>query len=195
MTTATNLSADTLWQGSFDNTKDTSSTLATYGNFILDTAQRCFPSEQQSQIDLQENQPHSFNDTAKQQVINIDSLIPHQPEIPPGRTTFTPLQEWEGYVAEIGDETFTARLIDLTADAEQEEEEADFPISELSDTDKQLLRPGAIFRWAIGYRRTRSGSKERVSFIVFRRLPAWTDHELKENRRKAELLAATLQGE
>ena len=86
------------------------------------------------------------------------------------------------------------RLTDLTAGDEQEEE-ADFPITELSAADQSELRPGAIFRWAIGYRRTRSGNKERVSCIVFRRLPAWTERELQRHRQEAEALAAALQGE
>ena len=195
MTTETNLATNIFWKEGSDDTHDTGSMSDTYGDFILDTAQRCLSPQKQSQIDTQENQPHSINDTVKQQSVDIDSLFPHQPKIPPARSTFTPLQEWEGYVTEIGDETFTARLIDLTADSEQEEEEADFLILDLSDTDRQLLRPGAIFRWAIGYSIKRSGSKKRISSIVFRRLPAWTDREIKENRKKAELMAATFQEE
>jgi hypothetical protein len=144
---------------------------------------------------MQKNQPNFFTATVKQEDKEINSLFPVMPKIQSRKTTFTPLQEWEGYVLEIGKETFTARLIDLTANAEQEEEEADFHILDLSDTDKKVLKPGAIFRWAIGYRRTNSGSKERVSSIVFRRLPAWTDREINENRTKAKLLAASLQGE
>ncbi len=108
---------------------------------------------------------------------------------------FTPLQEWEGYVVEVNEMTFTARLVDLTAGQEQEEEEADIPIAELSDADRLMLQPGAIFCWTIGCRRTRAGTRERVSRIAFRRLPAWTERELQENRRQAETLAATLRGE
>ncbi len=123
------------------------------------------------------------------------TLFPHEPRKRIRDATFTPLQEWEGYVVELDEEFFTARLVDLTAEREHEEEEADFPIVELSDADQSMLRLGAIFRWAIGYRRTRGGTKERVSRIVFRRLPAWTERELNENRQKAQELAVVLQGE
>ncbi len=89
-----------------------------------------------------------------------------------------PLQEWEGYVIDIQKELFSARLIDLTAEAETEEEEVEFQIEELSDANRKLLKMGAIFRWVIGYQRDKSGSKRRVSQIVFRRIPAWTKKDL-----------------
>jgi hypothetical protein len=175
--------------------QDTGGISDTYGDFIYDTAQRYLFAKRRHHIDLLRNQPYPFNDTVEGKDIDIKSMLPGVPRIESIKASFAPLQEWEGYVVEIGDETFVARLIDLTSEAKQEEEEVDFPISELSETDKQRLRPGAIFRWAIGYRKTSSGSKERVSCIVFRRLPAWSDRELKDNRRKAKLLAAALQGE
>jgi hypothetical protein len=178
---------DTAWS------EDTSGAVSTHGDLIRDRAR---------QLDWQREQASITKNPENQQVTEVDraritfaSLFPREPHVRPREATFTPLQEWEGYVVDVGQETFTARLIDLTANGEQEEEEADFPIAELSDSDQHMLRRGAIFRWAIGYRRTRGGTKERISRIVFRRLPAWTQRELEENRRKAEVLVAALQGE
>lgn len=88
------------------------------------------------------------------------------------------LQEWEGYVISIGEATFHARLFDKTHRSEVEEEEGEFLIEDLSEADRRLLAEGAIFRWVIGYLRDVGGSKRRVSQIVFRRLPAWTKHDL-----------------
>lgn len=121
-------------------------------------------------------------------------LFPDKPRARSAEASFYPLQEWEGYVVSITDDTFTARLVDLTAN-DRMEEEADFPITELSAADQGELRPGAIFRWAIGYRRTRGGNKERLSRIVLRRLPAWTESELERIRQEAEALASALHGE
>ena len=70
-----------------------------------------------------------------------------------------PLQEWEGYVVEIGDTDFTARLVDLTAGSSYEEEEATVPLNELSDNDIVKLRIGSLFRWVIGYERSPAGTK------------------------------------
>ena len=44
--------------------------------------------------------------------------------------------------------------------------------------DLDLLEPGAVFYWNIGYRDRPSG-RERISTIRFRRLPVWTADELK----------------
>ena len=106
--------------------------------------------------------------------------------------SFSPLQEWEGVVIDIGQDSFTARLIDLTAHSSEEGEEADFPLDDLTENDRRLLRRGAIFRWAIGYHRSKGGTKKRVSQIVFRRLPQWTERELSEAAKAAERISRSI---
>jgi hypothetical protein len=100
------------------------------------------------------------------------------------------LQEWEGYVTAIvtGKEIFTACLVDVTAGQGIEEEVADFPIADLSDDDRKLLAPGAVFRWVIGYQRSRGGTKRRVSHISFRRMPAWSRRDIAEAKERAATL-------
>jgi len=105
---------------------------------------------------------------------------------------FDVLQEWEGLVSEIVEETFVARLTDIT-NRDSPEEEADFLIEELSRGDLKLLRPGAVFRWIIGYEMKQNGTKRRVSQIVFRRLPQWTEKEIAEADQEAEKLARSIQ--
>ena len=104
--------------------------------------------------------------------------------------TFHALQEWEGYVTEINDTEFTARLTDLTAGATYAGEEADIPIDEISEADAAKMQVGSIFRWVIGYERT-AGTKKRVSHIVFRDLPAITKTDLQDGEEWArEIMAA-----
>ena len=93
---------------------------------------------------------------------------------------FQVLQEWEGYIIEIGEDDFTARLLDLTAESSHEEEEAVIPFSEISKDDLKHLRLGSIFRWIIGYEHTTSEAKQRVSQIVFRELPIVTKQDIAE---------------
>ncbi len=93
-----------------------------------------------------------------------------------------PLQEWEGYVLEVGANSFTVRLLDLTAGSSIEEEEAEVPIEEISEQERRRIQPGAIFRWVIGYERSPAGVRKRVSVIVFRDLPAVTERDLQEGR-------------
>lgn len=109
--------------------------------------------------------------------------------------SFYPLQEWEGHVIEVGDKTFKARLIDITAGERHDREEVELPIDDLTDDDREILAPGRVFRWAIGYQRSRAGSKKRVSQIVFRRLPQWTERELAEAKEEGRQLSAAIKWE
>ena len=109
--------------------------------------------------------------------LNFDIPTPQQQRPMP---TFHALQEWEGYVIEVGDTVFVARLVDLTAGSSHEQEEADIPLDEISDKDSAKMRPGSVFRWVIGYERSAAGTKKRVSQIVFRDLPEITKTDLRD---------------
>ncbi len=103
-------------------------------------------------------------------------------------STFAPLQEWEGYVREIKSDSISADLVDLTAGRKSITDQAEIPFDELSDTDRQKIKLGSIFRWSIGYQRTTSGTKMRVSNIVFRELPRWTNKDIREAKEEASEL-------
>ena len=102
------------------------------------------------------------------------------------KATFHALQEWEGYVVEIGETDFVARLIDVTAGSEHEDEEATIPLDQISDRDAERIREGSIFRWVIGYECSASGTRKRVSRIVFRDEPATTEADLRDAEAWAE---------
>ena len=99
-----------------------------------------------------------------------------------GGTSFHVLQEWEGYVTNIGDMTFTADLVDVTRQRTSAEEQGDFLLSDLDTHQQKKLRIGSVFSWAIGYERTRGGTKQRVSRLVFRELPKWTRADIDAAR-------------
>ena len=123
------------------------------------------------------------------------SRIVNLPRLPARRTpatTLHALQEWEGHVVEIGDEEFTARLTDVTAEASYEQEEAVIPLAEISDGDAAKMREGSIFRWVIGYERSSAGTKKRVSQIVFRDLTAVTKADLLDGEEWAQAVARSL---
>ncbi len=103
------------------------------------------------------------------------------------------LQEWEGQVQEVGARVFSARLVDLTRDSKEETEETDLPVDYLSEADRHLVVPGAIFRWIIGYRWT-NGEKEPFTRVVIRRLPIWTEGEIKSADQEAAELHNALFG-
>ena len=121
---------------------------------------------------------HAGNRTGAVQVVSF----PPRPSPAPPRATLHALQEWEGYVVEIHKDEILARLVDLTAAATHEEEEATIPLAEIAECDTAAMRPGSIFRWVIGYERSPAGTKKRVSQIVFRDLPRVTDHDFQVGR-------------
>lgn len=106
------------------------------------------------------------------------------------REKLVPLQSWEGTVLEVDGDSFVARLVDV-AD-EHPDEEASISTEELCDFDLELLEPGAILYWTIGYRYQVGGARERVSRIRLRRLPAWTKRQLDEARERAAALERDL---
>lgn len=123
----------------------------------------------------------------------FSNYIPNKNKYFIPQITFNALQEWEGYVLEIGDEKFTARLLDLTADASLAEEEAEIPLSEISKNDRDQIGPGSIFRWSIGYERSLAGTKKRVSHIVFRDMPALSKLDMIAGTRWAEEILKNIQ--
>lgn len=95
--------------------------------------------------------------------------------------TFRVLQEWEGYVVDIGTGEFTARLIDLTAGESHEREEAAIPMAAISEGDVDFAVPGGVFRWLVGHEHSSKGLR-RVSRIVFRDLGALTQADIDSGK-------------
>lgn len=101
------------------------------------------------------------------------------------------LQEWEGQVSSVHTDegVFFANLTDKTAKENFETEVGEFAISDLSDSDLELLEDGAIFCWIIG-RRYVGTQCERFSRVNFRRLPVWNAEEIITANKEAERLNA-----
>ena len=124
-----------------------------------------------------------------EQTVNIGEFSPpiiKYPSVSHRRSHMVSLQKWEGYVIRVLDNSLLVRLVDLTQKGA--DEEAEIPIEEISEDDRHLIKPGAIFYWNIGYLDSYSGQRTRVSVIRFQRLPAWSKDEIDEAKRKADKL-------
>ena len=99
------------------------------------------------------------------------------------------LQDWEGVVDEVDEagKVFTARLRDLTVNEIHPSRTAEIPIEDVSDDDRKLLRPGAIFYLTAG-RSLRNGRLELFGRMAFRRLPGWTSADLLRIEERARRL-------
>jgi hypothetical protein len=109
--------------------------------------------------------------------------IVSRPALSDTQDKYQVLQQWEGLVTSVRKCEFSADLLDQT-DRSRPREEAVFGIDELDPADAKLLREGAVFYWVIAYE-TRHGTRRRVAELRFRRLPTWTQTELKDVAREA----------
>lgn len=95
------------------------------------------------------------------------------------------LQQWEGVVMEVLQDSFIVRLVDLTNEID-DDEEAEISLDEVSGGDIELVAPGAIFYWHIGYYTSAGGQRTRTSDIRFRRLPSWRAEDITKVNQEAE---------
>ena len=105
---------------------------------------------------------------------------------------FIMLQRWEGTVTKVSEDSFVARLSDLSQ--ENLEEEAEIPIEEIPEADLGLVERGAVFYWCIGYIDRVGGQRIRASMIRFRRLPSWTRPAIQKVKVEAQRLRQVLVG-
>ena len=79
--------------------------------------------------------------------------------------------------------------MDLSAGETEETEEVELAIDDITEDDRSLLVPGAVFRWIIFHRYV-DGQKETSTRYVIRRLPVWTEQEIRSADKKAAELYA-----
>ena len=108
---------------------------------------------------------------------NSPEVIPAPLPVFPARTSQL-LQQWEGTVIKVDDESIMVKLIDLI-DIKHPEENASISLAEVAPSDLPLVQPGAVFYLSISYICEPSGQKLLSSEIRFRRLPSWTKREIE----------------
>jgi hypothetical protein len=112
------------------------------------------------------------------------------PVMPLSHDNFDVLQKFEGTVVSITNDSFIARLVDNTHGGL--EEEAEIPLAEVTCGDRELVEPGAMFYWVIGYRREAYGQISRSSVIRFKRVPSWSDADIERAKKEAETFLSFL---
>lgn len=121
--------------------------------------------DQQRQLEPAETRP------AQERQPRLDFELPDYAPVQARAESFHALQEWEGSVLSVKDGRFLAALIDITADERVANETVELSVDDVQEEDLSRLKPGAIFRWVIGYARTPAGTKTRGSRMYFRREP------------------------
>lgn len=118
---------------------------------------------------------------------DIQEIIPEIPQTAKKirDIAFRSLERWEGVVDELkGNEIFVRLYSDSIPNYH---ETAVLSTNDVDPDDRELLVPGGVFYWSIGYRDGPSG-RETISVMRFRRLPAWDEKRLNKIRREADEL-------
>ncbi len=113
--------------------------------------------------------------------------VPVLRELPPSK--FVLMQKFEGTVIETDEDnnTFWAKLTDLSHDCD--DEVVEISLEELDSADRPLVEPGAPFIWVIGF--DDHATRERVSAIRFRRF-TWDAEALEIVRRQAQKMGSSI---
>ena len=135
--------------------------------------------------------PKCLNATDSQEtqieIVTVPVVRPEVPECYPNDSYYlVPIQEWAGRVIAIADDTFDARLRDLTNGGR---EVATIGLNEISREDRAELQVGSLFHWVIG-QETVSGTLSNVSRIVFLNSPRLTKRDLEAGQQWADRLRA-----
>lgn len=119
-------------------------------------------------------QPGANTATARPVLVQVEHF---EPQRPPSSLQFMVKQAWEGTVTLVTQSTFHADLRPLNGSGVCEET-AEIELDEVDPDDMQLVLPGAVFYWYIGYRTDERGTRRLVMELRFRRLPVWTSSEI-----------------
>ena len=113
-------------------------------------------------------------------------------KITPSSEHFDVIQSWEGYVIETDEEqgVFLAHLKPIKG--ESGDLEAEIYLSEISEDDLPLVKPGAMFYWSIGYIIKSTGTKINASVIRFRRMPTWSKQDIEAAKKQVKSLRELL---
>jgi len=83
---------------------------------------------------------------------------------------FAATKEWEGTVSWVGKDSFSAELREVRSDHDEDQTDlTEIPLSDVPESDRALLREGAIFRYLVGYAKTYKGTVTRKRHVYVRR--------------------------
>lgn len=88
----------------------------------------------------------------------------------PGRNRlagFITEQRWQGYVTSVSEQTFTAIVYDVSTADNDEIEEVELEHMDVHSLMRNLITPGAVFFWDIGYEIDPGEQRNRKSIISF----------------------------
>lgn len=139
----------------------------------------------EKQSDYEDSSPSNLREPA-----NVVRSLPRRLPIEIRPVHEELLQEWEGHVTDLGDNTFWAALVDLT-EQDHPDEVVEIEYGEVANLHHiSEINVGDVFRWVIGYEREVGRPVRRFSAIVFRQFPGWSKKDVTQSEAFAADFAA-----
>jgi hypothetical protein len=104
----------------------------------------------------------------------------------------TPLQVWEGTVIKIDHATSVMQVLLDAKMGQVSRHTGEIELEWVSDQDRTLVRPGAVFYLTL-FKRT-NPSVENAQELRFRRRPAWSASQIEQVERDAAMLGSKMKG-
>lgn len=102
------------------------------------------------------------------------------------------IQVWEGTVLDTDLEKQTMKVLLSAKMGNVASHTGQISLEWVSDQDRDLLNPGAVFYLTLFKRTKRGGTLENTQELRFRRLPSWSKLQLEKVKRDAEMLLSKM---
>jgi len=113
----------------------------------------------------------------------------------PKEDYFKAIRNWEGVVESVDGTTFTATMRDMADSEDRGEEIFDFELEDVDLGDRDLLAPGAIFYFTLGYKIDSHQTRYKGTRMMFRRLPQWSNRDIERIDARTEHLLTQLRAQ
>lgn len=107
------------------------------------------------------------------------------------RSDTTPIEIWEGVVQDLNAEKTSMSVILEAKLGKMPRHAAEISLEWVSEQDKDLVRPGAVFYLTL-YKQTTRGTVRNSQELRFRRLPSWAPSQIRDIRSAAIKLKTKL---
>ena len=101
-----------------------------------------------------------------------------------------PIEVWEGEVKSVDYDAQMMYVYLRSKFTQAPDHSGEIALEWITDQDKDLVRPGAVFYWTL-YKETRRGSIRNSQELRFRRLPSWSKNQLQRIEAEASKLFQT----
>jgi len=92
------------------------------------------------------------------------------------------LDEWEGCITDVKEDTFIAKLYKQTqSESDLEIIEGEFEIRSVPEQDRHLIKEGVLFYWMIGREVKETTQIIHGDTIIFRRMPSWKGFDINNS--------------